>query len=383
MIGKAYGAKRDLRHEIEAYREAIGLKADYAEAYSNLGRALNDNRDPEGAIEACRKAISLRDLPESHLNLGNALAQKGDPDEAIQEYGVAIRLLSDTVAAHTGPRTGRAAHDAGILALAYHNMGCALEDKGDRDEAILAYRQAIGINPKDARAHYSLANALFADAKHDEAILEYGEAIRLREDFAEALCGLGRAMMAKGRFEDAVPPLRKGHELGSKRPGWKRRSKEWLETAERRAEIERRLDDVVAGKARPRDANERIEFALVLCAKARHPEAARLYADALAEDPKLAGDPTNNHRYDAACAACMAAARGGADAAEWRGRALEWLRADLRAREGAGLVATLDAWKRNPDLASARDHVGGLPAAEREGWSKLWADVDALLARRN
>ena len=66
----------------------------------------------------------------------------------------------------------------------------------------------------------------------------------------------------------------------------------------------------------------------------------------------------------------------------WRGRALEWLRADLAAREKAPseLVATLEHWKQDPDLAAVRDRLDDLPKPEREAWQTLWAAVDRALA---
>jgi hypothetical protein len=139
---------------------------------------------------------------------------------------------------------------------------------------------------------------------------------------------------------------------------------------------------VLSGEIRPRDALERIAFAQRLYAKSRHADAARMYAEAFAESATLAEDLATGHRYNAACSAALAAARGEADAAEWRGRALEWLRADLAAREKAPaeLVARLGHWKRDPDLASVRDRLPDLAADERERWTKLWTDVDALLA---
>jgi hypothetical protein len=73
----------------------------------------------------------------------------------------------------------------------------------------------------------------------------------------------------------------------------------------------------------------------------------------------------------------------GHDAAPWRSRALEWLSADLAARTGSDpdLAATLEHWKSDPDLAGVRDRLADLPEEERKGWSSLWADVDATLAR--
>ena len=45
-------------------------------------------------------------------------------------------------------------------ALAHANLGIALKDKGQVDEAIACYRKAIELDPKFARAHNNLGNAL-------------------------------------------------------------------------------------------------------------------------------------------------------------------------------------------------------------------------------
>jgi hypothetical protein len=76
-----------------------------------------------------------------------------------------------------------------------------------------------------------------------------------------------------------------------------------------------------------------------------------------------------------------------------RQQALDWLRADLTAwakTSGEGTVQTrqlaaqaLQAWQKAPDLAGLRDRAAldKLPAAERDAWQRLWADVGDLLRR--
>jgi len=121
---------------------------------------------------------------------------------------------------------------------------------------------------------------------------------------------------------------------------------------------------------------DKATLAFVCIAKRLHAPSVRPHADAFAEDPALADDLVARHRY---CAACAAAACG---EPQWRPRALEWLRADLAARTALdpALVETLQNWRRNRDLAGVRDAIDDLPEDEREGWRKLWADVDAALA---
>src|SRR5262249_7761909 len=112
-------------------------------------------------------------------------------------------------------------------------------------------------------------------------------------------------------------------------------------------------------------------------------------------------DRQRQHRYYAACAAVLAAAGKGEDAvnledkerARLRQQAFDWLRADLTAwtrvvEQGPATALpvverSLRHWQQNPDLAGLRDvlAVAKLPAAERDGWMNLWADVEVLLKR--
>src|SRR5205085_936571 len=107
------------------------------------------------------------------------------------------------------------------------------------------------------------------------------------------------------------------------------------------------------------------------------------------------------NRYDAACAAALAGCARGKDAAKldenqkrsWRKQALEWLRADLalwgkelekNTPPARALIREkLQHWKMDPDLARVRDaaRLAKRPAAERQAWEQLWADVDALFKR--
>jgi hypothetical protein len=72
--------------------------------------------------------------------------------------------------------------------------------------------------------------------------------------------------------------------------------------------------------------------------KKRHAAAARLYADAFAAAPKLAADLNQQHRYNAACSAALAAAGQGEDAQRlpdkvvgmFRRWAFRWLSDDLK-----------------------------------------------------
>jgi thioredoxin-like negative regulator of GroEL len=223
--------------------------------------------------------------------------------------------------------------------------------------------------------------ALYDDGKNDaECEAHYKAAIDAEPTMAEAHYGLGQLYQMQRRCREALPYLKKGHELGSKQPGWRAKSAERIAAVEKQIAFEDRLEDVVKGAAAPANERERLEYALMLCGKQRYVEAARFFEKALANDASLADDLARSYRYNAACAAVLAAANGSDDPAAWRGRALQWLRADLAARQTAGDQKSLPHWKEDPDFKSVRDEVAALPAGERDAWTKLWSDVDKLIS---
>ena len=102
-----------------------------------------------------------------------------------------------------------------------------------------------------------------------------------------------------------------------------------------------------------------------------------------------------------ACAAALAGSGQGVDAGQldgielidWRKQALQWLRADLEAyskllalgdpNERRRAQERLRSWRSEPALAGLRDAtaVALLPADEQESCKRLWAEVQAMLAK--
>jgi tetratricopeptide (TPR) repeat protein/serine/threonine protein kinase len=416
-LGNALRKKGRLDEAIAAYREAIRVKKDFADAHLNLGLALYDKRELDEAIVAYREAIHIKkDLAVAHDSLGVALRAKGLLDEAVAAHREAIRVKKDFADAHIN--LGLAQYDKGQLdeaiaayreaihikkdyALAYNNLGNALYDKGQLDDAIAAYREAVRLKKDYARAYYNLGNALRDKGQLDEAIAAYREAIALKPDYAGAYCNLGLTLLRQGAFPEALTELRRGHNLGSKNPGWKYPSAVWVRQCERLVELDRQLPGFLERKTTPASPGERIELAGLCSLKGLNSAAVRFYAEAFTADPQQADDPRTAHRYNAARVAALAGCGKGKDAgtlddaerARLRRQALDWLRADLAAwgrlfdkqpdkvrpvliqRLGYCLVDTEFAGVRVPQ-AFAR-----LPEAERQPWQKLWDDVASLLAR--
>jgi tetratricopeptide (TPR) repeat protein/serine/threonine protein kinase len=443
-LGNTFAERRRFKEAIDVYRAGIRLKPADALAHYNLGNFLRMTDDPDGAAAEFRSAIKLRnDFPQAHTNLGHILLDKDDFDGAMAEFREALRTklaFSEAYKAHTGLGDALAAKGRRAEALAeylsavklnkgYHPAHYGLGNMYFPDQlekAIAAYRQAIALEPNDARYHVNLGNSLAGMGELDDAITEYRKAIKLDKNLFEAHLNLGRALQFKDRLEDAIAEYREAIRLnkGSARGHFflggalqelgeldeaiaafraaQRLEKDYPEVQERLREAERlaglakRLPAILAGKDEAKDAAEAIGLAQICQTKARKQYAAavRFFSDAFARDKTLAENPETWDRYNAACAAALAAAGQGKDAdgldarerARLRQLALDWLRADLKAwgrvidkEPGKARMAAdiLNRWSEDSDFAGVRgpEALAKLPEDEQKLWQALWDDV--------
>jgi tetratricopeptide (TPR) repeat protein len=161
------------------------------------------------------------------------------------------------------------------------------------------------------------------------------------------------------------------------------------------------LPAFLEGKYRPQNNDERLALLGVCQFTNRTCAAARLYADAFANDPRLAEDLGASHRFNAARVAALAGCGVGLDGAKlttaerapWRRHVRDWLRADLAAsgklletKTGASrdlARKTLANWKSEPGLTGLRDSTAmdAIAQDERNEWLALWQAVEDVLTR--
>jgi eukaryotic-like serine/threonine-protein kinase len=391
-LGNALYDKGQREEAVAEYRKAIELDPKYVKAHDNLGKALYEKGRREEAVAEFRKAIELdRKYAPPHHNLGLALYEKGKREQGVAEFRRAIDLDRKYAPPHNN--LGVALYEKGRweeavaefrraidldpkYPQAHFNLGKALYDKGQWEEAIAEYRQAIKLDPKDAPAHVNLGASLYEKGQREEAIAEYRQAIKLDPKYAPAHGALGQALLQQGQLSEARQATQRGLQLLPAKDPLRQFLSEQLRQCDRMLALDKKLTAVLTGGARPADA-------------------ARLYADAFAVEPKLADDLKTGHRYNAACFAALAAGRGqdSDESARLRKQALGWLRSHLalwdKKVDGgtpearSAVQQTLRHWQKDTDLTGLRDAaaLAKLPEAEREACQKLWADVAALLKR--
>ena len=121
----------------------------------------------------------------AHKSLGDALDKKGQADEAIGHFQEAIRLKPGYADVH-------------------NNLGNTLLKKGQADEAIAHFQEAIRLKPGYANAYNNFGNALLRKGQPGEAIRQYQEAIRLEPVDANTHYNLGNAFLKNGQPDEAI-----------------------------------------------------------------------------------------------------------------------------------------------------------------------------------
>jgi eukaryotic-like serine/threonine-protein kinase len=416
QLGLALHAQGDLKGAVAAYHEALERSPEFAAAHTNLGNALFDQKDVKGAIARHRLALQYAPrLAAAHYNLGLALHAQGDLKGAIAAYGKALAEEPRDAAAHynlgnalreqKNLKGATAAYQKAIeyrptFTDAHNNLGLALHAQEDVKGAIAAWRKALKCDPKLVEAHYNVGSALFAQGDLEGAEESYRQAVAHDPQCVDAHGNLGTVLLSQGRFPEAERATRAGLALlpaeDPRRAAYSRQ----LRRCGVLLALNRKLPAVLLGSQKPGSAGETLELAS-LCRrpyKQLYHASALLYRDAFTAEPKLADDLAQQHRRHAACAAALASADKGVDAAgaspkeqaRLRRQALDWLRADLAAytrlvekgdRDARQVVQQrLTDWLGDADLASVREPqaLKQLSPDEEATWRRLWADVDAL-----
>jgi tetratricopeptide (TPR) repeat protein len=153
-LGEEKGGLHVIPRHSAAPLSAISPDEHYAKAFT-----LEDT-DPDGAraaYEACLKADPQH--MEARINLGRLLHMTGRLEEAEQVY-----------------RSGNKAEP-----LLVFNLAVLLEDLARESDAILAYREALALDPQLADAHFNLAR-LYELARNPQSALRHLLAYRRMMD---------------------------------------------------------------------------------------------------------------------------------------------------------------------------------------------------------
>jgi tetratricopeptide (TPR) repeat protein len=229
QLSRTEGAIEGLQATLAAVDQAAKPRVAARLEYAIAGLDIYAGRDREG-VERLRRAVqSAPDMAEAWLKLGNALARLGDLKTAEEAFTKAVELdpSGDALLARATIKLNRrdgsgALADLRRLAAARPADGVvrvriaeAREVMGDLQGAFAELQAAAGdesLEPAGrARAARGLGDFLIRRARHDQAVVAYRRALDLdptstavRTALAEVLGHLGRWPEAVAEFEKVI-----------------------------------------------------------------------------------------------------------------------------------------------------------------------------------
>lgn len=97
-----------------------------------------------------------------------------------------IKYKLDAAQLKFTPTTEEPSSDREIIATCYFNYGFAQSRRKNTSAALEAYRQALEIDPKNARAWYNLGSILHDEGRFEEAIEAYNKTLELDPKYYKA-----------------------------------------------------------------------------------------------------------------------------------------------------------------------------------------------------
>lgn len=208
---KVWAGENQVEKALAELDVAVGLRPDFAEAWSDLGGVRRIARDSEGAEKALAKSVALD--PENALaqyRLGQVELENGRTGEAIQHLQIALQYAPDDRATlynlMRGLRkagrsaeaevindrfskllqAGHHASDVGFAASELNSEGIELEKSGDIESAVGRYKAALGLDPTGFGFRLNYALGLCRLGRWQEGAEELQMVLKVDPDNADA-----------------------------------------------------------------------------------------------------------------------------------------------------------------------------------------------------
>jgi tetratricopeptide (TPR) repeat protein len=193
--GLSFLSKDDCEKALPYFEKAIESDGTYAEAWAQAGFCNEKLGKHAEALEASKRAVSLRPSAESYFNIGLANFYLKQYRDAAEGYRASIKL------------------DPYNSADAYYALGLVYRDWGKADDEIQAYKQAIRLRPDYTVAYERLGSRYLKSKKFSEAVEVFRQLAALKPGDPFAPNSLGEAYVELNRLNEAVESFRQSIRL--------------------------------------------------------------------------------------------------------------------------------------------------------------------------
>jgi O-antigen biosynthesis protein len=150
--------------------------------------------DKKKSHNSGKRANANFNYAKPHYSLGKAFAKKGEWEQAISSYRQALDIDS---------------HSAEI----YQSLGEALVKNGELDEAVTAYQKSVEIQPYLWEVHHNLGDIWQGQVRLNDAVAAYCLAIEFKPDFCWSHNNLGDVLIKQEKWEEAIDAYQRAIEL--------------------------------------------------------------------------------------------------------------------------------------------------------------------------
>jgi len=220
MLAQAYDLQNKPEDAYRAYSRAIEAAPNSEDNYIALSDFASAHGNNDYGLEVVTKGLRrFPTSPDLLCERGLLLALKGDRNQAESTFieasqrrpGWALPLLALGI---SQLESGDAASAADTFQKSrsvepndfrtHYLYALALTKKGGKqEEAVIAVRKALGLNPQDARSHALLGQLLLAERHPNEAASEWERALKIEPDNPTALYQLALLYRKQGKTQQA------------------------------------------------------------------------------------------------------------------------------------------------------------------------------------
>jgi predicted O-linked N-acetylglucosamine transferase (SPINDLY family) len=195
LLGVTLALMNDHKNALKYYKEAINLKTNDAQIFSNYASSLSEIGDYENALNAQKKALLIEPNNHEYLyNAGNILCALGYFNDSLIYYQNALKINQ-------------------TFAPIYNNYGKALFDLKRFSESLEYFDQALKIDPYYLNCLNNKGIALKELKYYDESMNVLQIAYSINNNHAETLSNIGIVLCALNKFKEALNFFQRAVEL--------------------------------------------------------------------------------------------------------------------------------------------------------------------------
>jgi Tfp pilus assembly protein PilF len=197
LIALSYAEQGDLTNANNYFQQAISMNYNNVKVRNNYGVfMIKSTGNYEGAALEFKKVIQIDPkYPDAHYHLAECLQHRGDLDQAIEEYENAIKLKPDYV---------EALRDLGLAMYERINA----RGVGEISDSLEKLKVAAQLAPDNPMIHYYLGKIYCADGKLDEGEAAFREALSVDPKLACGHFELGKLRYYRGDLDRCVLELK-------------------------------------------------------------------------------------------------------------------------------------------------------------------------------